>query len=72
MISVWGINMRIRRAVKSVSTFVTQLLAALVKAVVTSMLVGILLFSVMHYMGVPVPSAGDLWRGVSRLAHAFG
>ena len=38
------------------------------KAVVTSMVAGIIVISVMHYMGVPIPSVIDLLRGVSRLA----
>ena len=42
------------------------------KAVVTSLALGLVVVSVMHYMGVEVPSAGDLLRGVSRLAHILG
>lgn len=60
---------RIRRFLRAVSAFLTQLGAALLKAVVTSVAVGVVVVSVMHYMGVPVPNAIDLLRGVSRLAH---
>ena len=60
---------RIRRLLRSVSTFLTQLGVALLKAVLTSVIVGFLVVSLMHYMGVPVPHAVDLLRGVSRLAH---
>jgi len=60
---------RIRRFLRAVSSFLTQLGAALVKTIVTSLAVGIVVISVMHYMGVPVPAAADLLRGVSRLAH---
>jgi ABC-type multidrug transport system permease subunit len=63
--------MRMRKVVRAVSTFLTQLCAALFKAVVASMLVGILVVSIMHYMGLPVPSAGEMLRGVSRLAHVL-
>lgn len=63
--------MRMRRVVRSVSTFLTQLGAALLKAVVTSMVLGIVLVSIMHQMGVPVPSAVELLRGVERLAHVL-
>ena len=63
--------MKIRRAVKKVSSFVAQLGVALVKAVLTSAILGMVLVTVMHYMGVPVPSADDLLRGVSRLAHVL-
>ena len=61
--------MRMRRAVRSVSTFLTQLGAALLKALVMSMVLGLVLVTIMHHMGVPVPSAIELLRGVSRLAH---
>ena len=63
--------MKIRRVVKNVSSFVAQLCIALIKAVLTSAILGMVLVSVMHYMGVPVPSADDLLRGVSRLAHVL-
>ena len=60
--------MRIRRVFRSASTFVSQLFGALLKAVVMSMVLGVFLVSVMHYMGVPVPRAEDLLSGLSRLA----
>jgi uncharacterized protein (DUF111 family) len=58
-----------RKVVRSISTFLTQLGAAFLKAVITSMVLGIVLVSIMHHMGVPVPSATELLRGVERLAH---
>ena len=61
-------TMRMRRVVRSVSTFTTQLFAALLKAVITSMVLGLIVVTIMHHMGVPVPSMSDLLRGVSRLA----
>ncbi|HEY8412441.1 MAG TPA: hypothetical protein VIK76_13595 [Pyrinomonadaceae bacterium] len=61
--------MRIRRVTRSVSAFTTQLGAAMVKAIVTSVALGVLVVSVMQYMGVPVPSAHDLLGGLTRLAH---
>jgi hypothetical protein len=65
----WGSNMRrIRRFLRSVSTFLTNLCGALLKAVVISMALGMVVVSVMKYMGVPVPSASDLIGGISRLA----
>jgi hypothetical protein len=60
--------MRIRRVFRSASTFVSPLFAAAIKALVMSVVVGIFLVSVMHYMGVPVPSAHDLLGGLTRLA----
>jgi len=59
--------MRIRRAVRSVSTFVNGVAGAALKAAVTSIVVGVVVVSVMHYIGVPVPSAHELLRGFSRL-----
>ena len=63
--------MRIRRIWRSISAFMTQLGAALLKTVFTSMVVAIVVVSVMHYMGVPVPSVIELLHGVSRLAHGW-
>jgi hypothetical protein len=62
---------RIRRVLRHLSSFITQLGLAFLKAIVTSIILGIAVVSVMHYMGVPVPSADDLLRGVSRLAHVL-
>jgi hypothetical protein len=44
---------------------------ALVKAVVTSVLIGAFAVGLMHYMGVPVPNPHDLLNGISRLAEAL-
>lgn len=63
--------MRMRRVFRAVSSFLTQLCAALLKAVVTSLVLGLFLVTVMHHMGVPVPSVTELLRGVSKLAHAL-
>ena len=41
------------------------------KAVVTSMVLGVFVVAVMHYMGVPVPSVVELLRGVTKLAHVL-
>ena len=60
--------MRIRRVFRSVSTFVTQLFGAVVKAAVTSIVLGALTVTFMHYMGVPVPNTHDLINGLSELA----
>ena len=63
--------MRIRRYLRKVSYFLTQLGAALLKAVLTSFILGIVVVTIMHYMGVPVPSGDDLLRGVTKLAHVL-
>ena len=63
--------MKIRRYLRKVSAFLTQLGAALLKAVLTTVVLGIIVVSIMHYMGVPVPSGNDLLRGVERLAHVL-
>jgi hypothetical protein len=60
--------MRIRRVFRSVSKFVQQLFGAVLKAVVTSMVLGVFVVSVMHYLGVPVPSPNELIGGLTRLA----
>jgi phosphate/sulfate permease len=63
--------MRMRRLFRSLSAFLTQLGAAMLKAIVTSAVLGVVLVSVMQYMGVPVPSAHDLIGGLTRLAHVL-
>lgn len=63
--------MKIERILKKVSSFVSQLAIALMKAVLTSVIVGVVLVTAMHYMGVPVPTATELLRGVSRLANVL-
>ena len=63
--------MKIQRVVQKVSSFVAQLGISLMKAILTSAILGMVLVTVMHYMGVPVPSAEELLRGVSRLAHVL-
>ena len=63
--------MRIRRYLRRISSFMTQLAAALVKAALTTVILGIVVVSIMHYMCVPVPSSEDLLRGVERLAHVL-
>jgi hypothetical protein len=60
--------MRIQRLIRSASVFVAQLGMALVKAVVTSVLIGAFAVGLMHYMGVPVPNPQDLIDGLERLA----
>jgi ABC-type multidrug transport system permease subunit len=60
--------MRVQRAFLSVSKFFSRLCTVLVKTVAASMILGVGLVLIMHYMGVPIPTAGDLLRGVSRLA----
>ena len=63
--------MRIRRLFRSLSAFFTQLGIAMLKAVLTSVVLGAVVVSVMQYMGVPVPSAHDLMGGIERLAHVL-
>jgi phosphate/sulfate permease len=63
--------MRVQRYLRKVSKFMTQLGAALVKTVLTTLILGVVVVSIMHYMGVPVPSSDDLLRGVERLAHVL-
>jgi hypothetical protein len=63
--------MRIQRTIKAVSGFVAQLGMALVKAVVTSVIIGAFAVGLMHYMGVPVPNPHDLLNGIERLAESL-
>ena len=58
---------RIRRFSRAFSGFLPQLGVALIKTILTSLVVGFVVVSLMHYMGVPVPTPADLVRGVVRL-----
>jgi hypothetical protein len=62
---------RIKQILRSFSMFLSNLCGALLKTIVTSILVGIFVISIMHYMGVPIPSALELLRGVSKLARVL-
>jgi len=64
-------KLHIRRYARSFSSFFGNLITAVLKAAVTSVVLGMVVVSVMHYMGVPVPRAVDLIRGVSRLANVL-
>lgn len=66
-----SIQRSIRNGFRSFSLFLSHLCGALLKTVLTSIIVGMFVISIMHYMGVPVPSAIELLRGVSRLAHVL-
>jgi hypothetical protein len=46
------------------STAGSNFLGAVLKAVVTSLALGMFVVSIMHYMGVPVPSAHDLLKSM--------
>lgn len=63
--------MKIQRAVRSVSGFVAQVGMALVKAVLTSVMIGAFAVGLMHYMGVPVPNPHDLINGITKLAESL-
>lgn len=63
--------MRVQRVIRSATVFVGQLGMALVKAVVTSVLIGAFAVGLMHYMGVPVPNPDDLLNGLTRLADSL-
>ncbi|HKR12680.1 MAG TPA: hypothetical protein VJT15_11510 [Pyrinomonadaceae bacterium] len=63
--------MRIRRKFRSVSMFGANVFGTVIKAVVTSLAVGMFVVSIMHYLGLPVPSANDLLGGLSQLARSL-
>lgn len=51
--------------------FGTNIFGAVIKAVATSLAVGVFVVSIMHYLGLPVPSANDLLGGLSQLARSL-
>lgn len=53
------------------SMFGTNFFGAVIKAVATSLALGMVVVSIMHYFGLPVPSAHNLLNGLSQLARSF-
>ena len=51
--------------------FGANVFGTVIKAVVTSLAVGMFVVSIMHYLGLPVPSANDLLGGLSQLARSL-
>jgi len=59
------------RLVQVLSGFVQQAFKAVVRTVVTTLVFGAVVVSLLHYMGVPVPSAYQLlqsFEGLGKLA----
>jgi hypothetical protein len=59
------------RLFRVLSAFLQKALGAVVRAVVTTLVFGSVVVGVLHYMGVPVPSAHQLlqsFEGLSKLA----
>jgi len=61
------------RFLRAVSGASKNALSMVVRAVVTTVIVGLCVGVLMRLMGVPLPNIGDLWHGLglSRLARAF-
>jgi len=61
------------RFVRAVSGASKNALSMVVRAFLTTIIVGLFVGVLMHYMGVPLPNIGDLWHGLglSKLARAF-
>jgi hypothetical protein len=59
------------RLFRVLSAFLRQALGAVVRTVVTTFVFGAVVVGLLHYMGVPVPSAHQLlqsFEGLSKLA----
>jgi len=59
------------RLFRVLSAFVQQALKTVVRTVATTLVFGAVVVSLLHYMGVPVPSAHQLlqsFEGLSKLA----
>jgi len=61
------------RFLRAVSGASTNALSVVVRAFVTTLIIGFCVGLLMHYMGVPLPNIGDLWHGLglSKLSRAF-
>ena len=61
------------RFLRAVSGASKNALSMVVRAFVTTLIIGFCVGLLMHIMGVPLPNIGDLWHGLglSKLAKAF-
>ena len=61
------------RFLRAVSGASKNALSMVVRAFVTTLIIGSCVGLLMHIMGVPLPNIGDLWHGLglSKLAKAF-
>ncbi len=61
------------RFLRAVSGASKNALSMVVRAFVTTIIIGACAGLLMHIMGVPLPNIGDLWHGLglSKLAKAF-
>jgi len=61
------------RFLRAVSGASKNALSMVVRAFVTTLIIGSFVGILMHIMGVPLPNIGDLWHGwgLSKLTKAF-
>ena len=53
---------------RAVSKFVQQALSVVVRAFVTMLVFGMCVVVMMHFLGMPVPSANQVWQGLAGLS----
>jgi len=56
-----------KRLFRTASSSVIRLFSVVVKTVFATVVFGACIFTVLHYMGMPVPSASQLLRDVTRM-----
>ena len=56
------------RFLRAVSTVLKNGLSVVVRAVVTTLVFGACAVVVMHYLGMPLPNASQLWQGIEGLS----
>ena len=56
------------RVLEAVSGAFKNGLSVVVRAFVTTLVFGVCAVAVMHYLGMPLPNAGQLWQGIEGLS----
>lgn len=60
------------RFLRSLSKFLQQVLSVVVRAFVTTFVFGLCAVVMMHFLGMPVPSALQVWHGLEGLTKLAG
>lgn len=60
------------RFFQALSQFLQQIFSAMVRAFVTTLVFGVCVVGLMHYLGMPVPSPSQLLHGLEGLSKLAG
>ncbi|HSB26388.1 MAG TPA: hypothetical protein VLE19_00975 [Pyrinomonadaceae bacterium] len=56
------------RFLRALSAFSNKALSVVVRAFLTTLVFGVGVVAVLHYFGMPIPNASQVWEGIERLS----